>query len=321
MSPAVDNEAAVRRIDVGSRAYKRQSYYHEGGEHEGGLGRVSEPPQIRARRPAKAQALGSARRLKDPFTRGRVLQSASADDSGDDSAPVYELQNYAPTKPAQTPPDVRSQTSATTVAAEHSEPGLNIAGVDLQTLGRGVLVAAYIFGRIAEAYQRHTDDEEIGEGGEEDDEDEDGFLGLDVDPFYLEAGPPRRYRPLPPRRDLSARKTARPRALIPGTSTTTRVASTTSETSDHASSQDSSITSQARSPLAPLPAGKRVCYHLIGAVVFGVVASFGVALWWAQSQGDVSAGFTIGGYVIAVDALVVAVVGLVHRPRCRCWES
>ncbi|KAI1182717.1 hypothetical protein F5B17DRAFT_171404 [Nemania serpens] len=316
MSPAADSDAALRRIGLRSRAHKRQPYYHDEGEHTESLVRHGRPSQRPDRRPAGPWVLESARRPEDPFTRGRVLQSGGgANNSGHDYGPVYELQNCAPGKPAQTRPDVRSQTSTTTaVEAEHSEPGLTIAGVDLQTLGRGIVVAAYVFGRIAEEYQRQTDREENGEGGEEGDEDEDEFLGLDIDPFYLEAGRPRRYRPLPPRRNFSARKATTPRALIPGTATT-------AGTSEHASTQGSnSITAQAKPSLAPLPVSKRVCYHLIAAVVFGVVASFGVALWWARSQGDVSAGFTIGSYAIAVDALVVAVFGLVHRPRCRCWE-
>ncbi|KAI1195814.1 hypothetical protein F5X97DRAFT_230937 [Nemania serpens] len=324
MSPVVDSETAVRKIDLRSRAYKRRPHYHDEDEGTQSLRRHNRPSQRPDRRPSEYRVLESARRLEDPFTRGRVLQSAGADDSGDEDGPAHELQNCAPAKSAQAPSDLQPQASATTAAeTEHSEPGLAIAGIDLQALGRGVVVAAYIFGRIAKAYQRHTEREGNGGGGEnDDDEEEDESLGPDLDPVYLEAGPPRRYRPLPPRRNLSARKTTRPRALIPGASTTTRVNYTTAGTGEHSSSQgNSSITAQAKSPLARMPAGKRVCYQLIAAVVFGVVASFGVALWWARSQGDVSAGFTIGSYVIAVDALVVAVFGLVHRPRCRCWES
>ncbi|KAI0097871.1 hypothetical protein GGR51DRAFT_540015 [Nemania sp. FL0031] len=164
--------------------------------------------------------------------------------------------------------------------------------------------------RATEAYQRIRDSEGNGEGGEEDGDG--GFLGLDLDPYHLEAGPPRRI--------LSARKTTPRRSPVTATSTTASVTSHMNGVQGHASGQiNDATTLQTGKLLAPLPAIKRVCYYLIGIVIFGVIASFGVALWWAQVQGDVSDGFTIGGYIIAVDALVVAVVSLVHRPTCRCW--
>ncbi|KAI2642024.1 hypothetical protein GGS21DRAFT_486882 [Xylaria nigripes] len=68
------------------------------------------------------------------------------------------------------------------------------------------------------------------------------------------------------------------------------------------------------------PTHRRICYYLIATVVVGVAASLGIALWWGLSRGDVSAGFTMGSYVVALVALVVAVFGAVHWPRCRCWS-
>ncbi|KAI1751215.1 hypothetical protein F4782DRAFT_506306 [Xylaria castorea] len=257
-------------------------------------------------------------RFEDPFQRCRVLQSASTDDHSDDG--VYELQDCSPPKPAQALSGVQSQVP-TAAAPTVSEPGLTIAGLDLQTITQGIVVAADALVRITEAYQRIRDSDRHG-GGSEDDAADEEFFGLNLDPYHLEAGPPRRLRPLsriPPRRTLPARKTVAQRTQV-ATSSTTRIASAMDETQGNSSCQSTNAT-KTRSILPPLPAGKRVCYYLIATVVFGVLASFGLALWWAQSQADVSAGFTIGGYVIAVDALVVAIVGVVHRPGCRCWKA
>ncbi|KAI0454470.1 hypothetical protein F5B21DRAFT_238354 [Xylaria acuta] len=240
-------------------------------------------------------------RFEDPFQRGRVLQSATAGDHGNE--------DWA-----------QSQVPAAAIPTEQSEPRLTIARLDLQTLARTVVVAADIIELITDVYQRIRDSDGRGGDGEDEGADDDEFFGLNPDPYHLEAGPPRRLRPLsriPPRRTLPARKTV---AQVGTASATTRAASAMDRTQGNNSCQSSNATAT-MSSLPPLPAGKRICYYLIATVAFGVLASFGLALWWAQSQGDVSAGFTIGGYVIAVDALVVAVVGVVHRSGCRCWKT
>ncbi|KAI0485640.1 hypothetical protein F4859DRAFT_471940 [Xylaria cf. heliscus] len=238
-------------------------------------------------------------RFDDPFTIGRVLQSASADDHGDDDAVTHELQNIPPPEPVQ--PQVQAE-----LDLKWSFPGL-----DRQTIAQGIVMGMDIAVRLAEAYQRVRD----GDGEDEGADDE--FFGIAIeDPYHLEAGPPRRLRPL-------SRALPRRSFLAPKTTTKTAVAKedpATDGIQGDTSCQSNSATAP-RSLLPPLPAGKRVCYYLLATVVFGVLMSFGLALWWAQSQGDVSAGFTIGGYVIAVDALVVAVVGVVHRPGCRCWKA
>ncbi|KAI0438893.1 hypothetical protein F4803DRAFT_533357 [Xylaria telfairii] len=234
-------------------------------------------------------------RSEDPFQRGRVLQSASAGDH--DNNGVHELQNCTPPLSAQAPSRVQSQVPIAAVPAE-PEPRWTIFSLDKRTLAKGFVVGMDTAVYINEMFR----DSGEHEGSSEDD---------GADPYHLEAGPPRRLRPskVPPRRTLAARKTTTQSGL--------RVTSIMDETQGNSDSQNCNATTT-RSLL--LPAGKRVCYYLIATVVFGVLASFGLALWWAQSQGDVSAGFTIGGYVIAVDALIVAVVSVVHKPGCRCWK-
>ncbi|KAJ2969002.1 hypothetical protein NUW58_g10093 [Xylaria curta] len=82
---------------------------------------------------------------------------------------------------------------------------------------------------------------------------------------------------------------------------------------------DDMTTVQAGSLLTPLSA-RKVCYYLIAGLVLGVAVSFAIALWWAQSHGDISAAFTIGSYFVAVDALFLAVFTAIHVPKCQCWD-
>ncbi|TGJ87101.1 hypothetical protein E0Z10_g1639 [Xylaria hypoxylon] len=340
MSPKVDSRASEPAQSAWSRdvrpnasgvTYSRRSYFydrefsdsivrptdngtqwsrpHENGWHESTNERRLRSTQLRSadERFGGIQVRGSAGRFVDPFTRGRVLQSAGKDGHDD----VYELQGYTP---------VVVQAAAATPA--DSEPRTATARLDVQTIAQGIVFAADIFVRMTETYQRIRDIERNGEGSE--DEGVDELLGLDVDPYHLEAGPPRRPRPgsrAPPRRarrTFSARKTTSRRTLIATASTAMTVTSEGAQ--GHTSGSSNATSTRTRSLLPLLPASKRVCYYLIATVIFGIAASFGVAVWWAQSQGDASAGFTIGGYIISVDALVVAIVGVVHRPECRCWK-
>ncbi|GAW15719.1 hypothetical protein ANO14919_051380 [Xylariales sp. No.14919] len=240
---------------------------------------------------AGIRARGSPARFVDPFTRGRVLQSAGGDDDDDG---VYERHSCAP---AHTP---------TVVAQAVSEPRAAIPNLDVQAIAQGVVFAADLFVRMSEMYQRIRDREGNGEWSENESADE--LFSLDLDPYHLEAGPPRRSRPNPRVSPQRARHILPARKVTPV------------QAQEHTAGSSATLT-QTRSLLTPLPAGKRICYYLIATVIFGIAASFGIAVWWTQSLGDASAGFTIGGYVIAVDALIIAIVGAVHRPGCRCWKA
>ncbi|KAI0549518.1 hypothetical protein F4679DRAFT_264161 [Xylaria curta] len=258
-------------------------------------------------------------RRQSPFDRSCILECASATAADDDDG-VHALQDGSPPESAQALSGAHSQVPTVTVPTA-SDPELTVAGLDLQTIAQGIVVAADVLVRITEAYQRIRDSDGYG-GANDDDATDDEIFGLNPDPYHLEAGPPRQLRSLsrvPPPRNLPARKIVAQRTQV-ATSFTTRAASPMNGTQGNTGCQTNNATTT-RSILPPLPAGQRVCYYLIATVFFGVLASFGLALWWAQSRRDVSAGFTIGGYVIAVDALVVAVVGVVHRPGCRCWKA
>ncbi|KAI1179508.1 hypothetical protein F4777DRAFT_532842 [Nemania sp. FL0916] len=278
------------------------------------------------------------------FIRGRVLQSASGggeDDDDDDQ--VYELQDRGPATVMQIHSPVQSSSATSAVVAggarsdrttrlaspEYESP---FAGLDIQKVAQGIVAVTDLLVRFHETYQRIRDREEEKGKEKERESDDNGdddnsnyweSAGVYLDPYYLEAGPPRQSRAGAPRRVLSAGKNAvidSPPTASTSTSSAASVAPSIDPAQGHASDNDTT-TAQASIPLPPLPARKRVCYYLIASVFLGVVASFGISLWWAQSRADVSAGFTAGGYIIAVNALLVAVVGMVHRPTCRCWAA
>ncbi|KAI0908395.1 hypothetical protein F4823DRAFT_493324 [Ustulina deusta] len=264
------------------------------------------------------------RPFRDPFTRGRVLECASAPDGerdrerereqeregwdgdGGRNTALLEWRDYA--SPG-TPP------RAPAAASSHPDPVLDGTGRDGLPVPGWIVFGANVFVRavdcaadLTEAYQRLRDGQEI-DGGVRDG----GSFGVDLDPSHLEAGAsPSRT----PARGKIARR-ARVGAAVIGTSEGTwgHAGSCSGSSSGNAS------TTRTRQQPPALAAARRVCYYLVATVVLGIAASFGVAVWWAQTRRDASAGFTMGGYVIAVDALVVAVVGMLHRPGCRCWKA
>lgn len=72
---------------------------------------------------------------------------------------------------------------------------------------------------------------------------------------------------------------------------------------------------------AVLQGNKSTCRYLLGGLIIGVMTSFALAIWWWQSQNDLLGGFTLGSYIVGVDALSVAVVGVFHVPSCCCWKA
>ncbi|KAI1347217.1 hypothetical protein F5Y01DRAFT_295774 [Xylaria sp. FL0043] len=312
MSPKVDRSKASAvsawsrdvRPNTAGVTYSRRSYYYDR-EFSDSIVRPTDPDLpsseslVRQRNAIQSRRGGAGRPVKfpffsasrlsgqveDPFTRGRVLQSASG--AGDEENGI-ELQARVP------------------VAAADEETGLNIAGLDVQAIARGIVFAADVFVRVAEAYQRVRDDDQASESD------------VDTDPCHLEDGPPRRSRRASralPERDPRGRFTSPQLALA------TAAAAIDASDETQGRSRSTHTTATRALPAPPLSAAKRVCYYLIATAVFGIAASFAIAVWWAVSQGDASAGFTIGGYIIAVDALLVAIVGVVHRPGCRCWKA
>lgn len=65
----------------------------------------------------------------------------------------------------------------------------------------------------------------------------------------------------------------------------------------------------------------RFCYIVIciGLLKFG--GSLALALWRSFTRNDVSGGFTMAAYVVAVDGLPWASLQMRHSQRCNCWRK
>ncbi|KAI1091007.1 hypothetical protein F5B19DRAFT_493829 [Rostrohypoxylon terebratum] len=61
------------------------------------------------------------------------------------------------------------------------------------------------------------------------------------------------------------------------------------------------------------------CFYLSAAAIVLLVASFGISLWWSVSHDDVSGGFGMGSYMLAVSSVIIAIATYMHRQDCRCW--
>ena len=63
----------------------------------------------------------------------------------------------------------------------------------------------------------------------------------------------------------------------------------------------------------------RPCIVLSVSAFLAFVLSLSVALWWSTFHNDVSGGFAIGSYIIAVAAIPIAIAGYTHSRSCQCW--
>ena len=63
------------------------------------------------------------------------------------------------------------------------------------------------------------------------------------------------------------------------------------------------------------------CYILIVLGVCTIVGSLTLALWCSIDRSDISGGFAVAQYILAVGALVLACVLNIHSRTCTCWSS
>ncbi|KAI1481165.1 hypothetical protein F4774DRAFT_59704 [Daldinia eschscholtzii] len=61
------------------------------------------------------------------------------------------------------------------------------------------------------------------------------------------------------------------------------------------------------------------CFYLIGSAIALLLASLGLSIWWSINNGDVSGGFGMGSYMLAISSVIIAVATYMHRSDCRCW--
>jgi hypothetical protein len=227
-----------------------------------------------------------------------VLPAVCAEEGNEGNA--YEL-------PERAPAQLRSPAADSSLS--QPGPSLTFAGIDLTDIAQDIfernlperLINMYMGVRNSHGVAAETAFS--------------NFLGVTVDdvavdPYHLEAGPRPQLRALYQNQSASSENSTLTTLLgVLATGLATWNMRHKPETETETVSGTGSGTQE------------RVCYYLIGLVALGVVVSFALALWWARTQGDVSAAFTLGGYVIAVDALIAGFVGMCHMPRCRCWKG
>ena len=65
----------------------------------------------------------------------------------------------------------------------------------------------------------------------------------------------------------------------------------------------------------------RTCYILIALAIFSIAGSLAPALWRSINHSDIQGGFSIAQYVLAVGALIIGCVLVLHSRTCSCWSS
>ena len=73
--------------------------------------------------------------------------------------------------------------------------------------------------------------------------------------------------------------------------------------------------------LGRLRSSIRTCYILVALVMLSIAGSLALALWRTINNSDIQGGFSIAQYILAVGALVVGCVLVLHSRTCSCWSS
>lgn len=64
----------------------------------------------------------------------------------------------------------------------------------------------------------------------------------------------------------------------------------------------------------------RMCIFLICLFLLTLALSLSLALWWAETHDDISGGFTVGSYIVAIAGIPIGLASLIHFRSCKCWE-
>ena len=65
----------------------------------------------------------------------------------------------------------------------------------------------------------------------------------------------------------------------------------------------------------------RTCYVLVGLGMISIAGSLAFALWRSINNSDIQGGFSVAQYVLAVGALIIGCVLVIHSRNCTCWSS
>jgi hypothetical protein len=91
--------------------------------------------------------------------------------------------------------------------------------------------------------------------------------------------------------------------------------------SDHKSHSSRSIQRNLAISLLTFIRSVQICIILIiGSVTLGILSLI-LAIWWSISHDDLSGGFTLGGYIVSVSAVLIGAIGIFHRRKCHCWSE
>ena len=65
----------------------------------------------------------------------------------------------------------------------------------------------------------------------------------------------------------------------------------------------------------------RTCYVLVALGIFSIAGSLAPALWRTINHSDIQGGFSLAQYILAVGALIIGCVLVLHSRTCSCWSS
>lgn len=65
----------------------------------------------------------------------------------------------------------------------------------------------------------------------------------------------------------------------------------------------------------------RTCYVLVALGIFSIAGSLALALWRTINHNDIQGGFSSAQYILAVGALIIGCVLVLHSRVCSCWYS
>ena len=65
----------------------------------------------------------------------------------------------------------------------------------------------------------------------------------------------------------------------------------------------------------------RTCYILVALGMLSIAGSLALALWRTIKNSDIQGGFSLAQYILAVGALIIGCVLVLHSRTCSCWSS
>ena len=65
----------------------------------------------------------------------------------------------------------------------------------------------------------------------------------------------------------------------------------------------------------------RTCYVLVALGMLSIAGSLALALWRTIKNSDIQGGFSLAQYILAVGALIIGCVLVLHSRTCSCWSS